>query len=245
MNAEGLFGRSIVREMYAVVESEYFNLPSQIPAIYFFEEKPSISAAQAGTGSFAAVATWTQSQTYPYPRTYVVPPIVDPEPTRSTTSRRYWEAINYVNQTGQQTQTLLRAFNVERGKALDSVPGTTVADLKEVYPAISNFLNDSKLSDFLLIAEEAMRIDIEKGGIVWENLKRLRKVKLALAYKTISMASFSQFTEYNDKFYIRFKEYEKLYASTLESITLAYDSDGDGEADTETTTKTDYAFIIK
>lgn len=245
MKAEGLFGRSITRELYAVVESEYFNLPSQIPAIYFFEDKPSISDAQTGTGSFASVTTWTQSQTYPYPRTYVVPPIEDPEPTSSTTIRNYWEAINYVNQASQQTQTLLRAFNVERGKALDSVPGTTVTDLKEIWPGISSYLTDARLTEYLLIAEESLRIDVEKKGLVWENLKRLQRAKLALGYKSVSLASFSQVQEANDKFYIRWKEFEKLYNSTLESITLPYDTDGDGEADTETSTKQDFAFIIR
>jgi hypothetical protein len=227
------FGRSITRQLFPTEGDEPISLPSQSPSIYLFTEMPSLEDAAAGTGAFSTISYWTHALTEPYPRTYSIPPIYDPEPTGSTPSRGYWEAINYVHAAGGQTRTLLRQFDVERGEALDSQPGTTRQDVIDAYPAITNYLSEPQIDEFISIALVLLKVDLEASGMRWSRIKDLHKTKLALTFRTIAEGSLSQVKDPNDRFAFRAAEYERKYKNILSKITLPYDKDGDGEAESE------------
>jgi hypothetical protein len=231
--ADHIFGQSISRSFIPLVDGEYFNLVSQAPQIYLFSELPSLEDAISGTGKFDTVAYWNESSDSPYARTYSISPIDDPEPTSETSCHQYYEAIRYAISEGQ-TQTRLRSFTVERAQALTSVPGTTVQDLKDVYPAISSYANDSVLEGHIANGEAELKLELESKGLEWGRIFKLKKYKLALAYKAIQLLSESQIEIAGDKFDLRRALYEAKYDKYLTLIPLAYDIDGDGIPDIET-----------
>lgn len=227
------FGHSFTRQAFFLEGDEYINLPSQAPAIYLFDSMPNRDDALAGTGAFSTISYWTENTSTPFNRNYTIPPIADPSPSSSVRIRNYWEAINFIATTSGQTQTLIRSFDLERAQALPESPLSTAQELKDIYPAITNYLTDAQLLMFGQIAEDEMQIDFEAAGYDWGQLHSLKKARLCLAYKTIALASLSQFKEPDDRFHERYKIFSEKYSTMLKNIKLPVDTDDDGAADAE------------
>jgi len=227
------FGKSITRSFYPLEDGEPVNLPSQAPSIFLFTDQPSRDDAAVGFGAMSAITYWNASSTSPYPRTYSIPPIYDPAPDSATVSRGYWEAINFVHAAGGQTQTVLRQFDVERTKAPVTVPGTTRDDIINAFPAITNYLTNTQIDEFLEIATSLMKLDLEKAGYAWGDYANLHKTNLALAFRTVAECSLSQFKSGtdDDRFWKRYEVFLGRYQSVLSMVNLKADSDGDGTAD--------------
>lgn len=226
-----LFGQSISRTFYALEDNEPFPIPSQAPAIYLFSSRPTFEAASLGTDAIQTVNYWSHDATSPYPRTYNFSPVSDPSPGGTSYTRQYWEGVNWYNDLAQQIQTIIRSFEIERTEELDSIPGTTVADITAVYPKITSYLSNNELTSHLAIALDEFKIDLEAQGIEYHQAFRLRRAKYALAYKAISISSLSQIQELNDKHYIRWEQYDQMYRGMLSKIQLPTDLDGDNEPD--------------
>lgn len=244
--AEHIFGQSISRQFFALVNNEHINLPTQTPEIFLFEDEPTLEEAIDGTGAIQSVATWTESSVSPYPRSYAFDPIDDPDPESNDSSLGFWESVRFVATLGQQAQTRLRYFEVERVKALNAVPGTTVADLKTIYPAIINYASDRELEDHISNAERILKLEFKNKKVEWSNLSELGDLLLALAFKAIQLVSESQFesgTE-SDKMFMRAKLYRDNYDDLVKLIKLPYDIDGDGKPDTETSNNNTSGFVI-
>ncbi len=243
------FGQDITHTFYASLDGEPVNLPSQAPSIFLWsdDKKPaSISAAQAGTGATGAeIAYWTHSATAPYPRTFTIPAIDDPDPEGTETAQGFWLAINYIAQTAGTKQTVMQYFECERLRPTDGIPGTIAADLKEVYPAISAYLSDTQLGDFLSIAEEEMRFELESKGFDWVRIYDLKKTRLALAYKAIALCALSQIKEDNDKFHLRLQEFGRRYEAFLSTLTLPVDVDKNDMPDGNARPAKTYAVISR
>lgn len=226
-----VFGQSISRTFYALQDNEPINIPSQAPTLYLFTDRPSFNAASIGTGALQTKNYWTHNANAPYPRTYTWEPVPNPSPNGGEYIRQYWEGINWYNDLAQQVQTIIRPLELEATEQLDSIPGTTIQDIKDVYPKISAYLSDSELSAHLAIAIEEFKIDLEGRGIEYNRVSGLRKVKYALAYKSISISALSQVQEINDKHYLRWEQFDTMYRAILGKVELPVDFDGDNIPD--------------
>lgn len=231
MSNKYVFGKDIIRRFYPTEANEPLNLPTQTPTIYIFDEQPSRSEAIAGTGALSTVSIWAAASVSPFERTYTISALTDPEPTSITANAVYWEAINFVTKTAGQTQTVVRAFTVERVEGSESHPGTKASDLTDIYPALKAYLTTEQLDAHLKLAEDELKIDIEALGLVWSRIKDLNKLKLVLAWKAISLSAESQIKSVEDKFDKRAKLYEDKYNRALKNISVPYDSNGDGLSD--------------
>lgn len=226
-----LFGQSISRAFFALQDNEPVNIPSQAPTLYLFTDRPTFSAASIGTNALQTKAYWTHSDTSPYPRYYTWDPVPNPSPNGGEYVKQYWEGINWYNDLAHQIQTIIRPLELEAAQELDSIPGTSVQDIKDVYPKIGAYLSDSELGAHLTIAIDEFKNDLEAKGIEYHQVSKLRKVKYALAYKAISVSSLSQIQEVNDKHYIRWETYDNMYRSLLSRISMPVDRDGDNLPD--------------
>lgn len=226
-----LFGLDIKRAFYPLRGTEPLLLPSQTPSIYVFADAPTRDEAQNGTGAVQTVSTWNEDTVEPYPRRYTIAAIDDPDPDSQIDEKWYWEAINFVNQDSEQTQTVIRAFRVIRAAGVGSIPGTSVEDLKRIYPAIESYLGNEELAAMLSTAETELKQDLEDRGLVWSKLFDLDKLRLALAFKAIALANLSQLVESNDKFAVRSEIFERKYTGMLTKVNLPMDSGTDGAPD--------------
>lgn len=227
-----LFGRDISRTFAPLENNVPISLPSQSPTIYVFDSLPSRTVAAAGTGAVQTVSTWTANVSSPYVRTYTITAIVDPDPTGATASKQYWEALNFVLKSSGQTQTFIRTFLLERVEGQENVPGTSVEDVKAVYPSITAFLDDSDITKFLTQAVDAMKLYFEDKGMSWRRIYDLQKTKYALAYKTLALGLLTKFREPGDRLHVLSEKYDELYGKELGQITLKYDTTGAGKPDT-------------
>lgn len=226
-----VFGKTIKRRFYPQINGEPIQLPSQTPTIYIFDSEPTREAAIAGTGAIDTVATWAQATVSPFECTYDIAAIDDPDPDSNTENAVYWEAIKFIGQTSEQTQTVVRAFILERIEGNEAEPGTTAGDILAVYPAIEAYLTPEQLGAHLRLAQDELKIDLEALGLKWGRLRDLNKLKLALAWKSIQLSAESQIKNADDKFDKRADLYREKYERALKNISLPYDSDGDGKAE--------------
>jgi hypothetical protein len=239
------FGTSFAREFYPTVDDGPLSIVGQAAEIYLYSGMPSLTDAVTGAGSFATISSWTQTGTTPYKATYTVPALIDPTPTSKVPSRGYWEVIRFAVQTGQEKQTVVRQFEVERVYAGASEPETTVQDLKDMYPAISAYASDSQLTEHLSIAKEELKADLLARNLKWSRVEDKARLNLALVYKTIANVAESQVREANDKHTVRVTRFEEKYNRALENAPLEVDFDEDGEPDTKTEAKQKVWFNIR
>lgn len=233
------FGKDIERKFYPLEDNEPINLPSQAPSIFLFNDQPTFDAARSGIGAvISEIEYWSESATAPYPRTYTIPAIEDPYPEDATPRcLGYWEAVNYIVKTSGQLQTKLRYFEIEKARAVDSVPGTTPADLRKIYPAIDDYVDgDTDLANFIQVAQDQIKTELKGKGIEWGMVLNLKELKYALAFLTIQLFSESQIVDAEDRFAIRADIYSKRYASIMSMVTLQFDKDGDGKSEAEAKT---------
>lgn len=231
-----IFGKDITRKFYPLEDGEPINLYSQAPAIYLFEEQPSLAVARAGTGAVQTINYWTENATSPYPKTYTFTAINDPAPESASPPCSYfWEAINFYAKSGGQLQTKLRTIELEKPQATESIPGTTASDLRQIYPAIDSYsIDDTELEGFITAAQDEIKRELRKSGIEWGTVESLKDLKYALTFLSIQYHAESQITTADDKFAIRAEIYAKKYEKALSSITIRYDTDNDGKVDEET-----------
>lgn len=240
--ASNVFGKDISRVFFPLEDNEPLNLPSQVPALYLYETRPNYTDAAAGTGALQSLTYWTHDENTPFPRSFTWNAVDDPSPSTQAQAKTYYEAINFRTQASEQIQTLVRSLTLERVQELDSVPGTSIQDLKDAYPGISNYLTDAQLEEILEDALEEFKIDLEGKGIEYHKVYDLRKSRLALAYKAISLSMLSQIRERDDKHNFRYEEYKEKYTAIMNLITIPIDTDSDGEPDA--IADTDFGVVI-
>jgi hypothetical protein len=227
------FGKDISRKLYPEENGKPINLPVQTPTIYLFDSQPTLADAQAGTGSVQTCSSWTQATVEPWALTYSFTAINDPDPTSATPSLTYWEALLYTLKTSGQAQTLLRTIEIERVAGAPEQPETTTEDLVNIYPAITAYATEQQLKEHLAIAIQEIKTELESKGIEWAHVANLSKLKLALAYKTISMVALSQIRERQDKHEYRYVEFDNKYQAQMQTIKLKIDEDQDGTYEVE------------
>lgn len=240
--ATNVFGKDISRVFFPLENNEPLNLPSQVPALYLYDTRPSYEDAADGTGSVQSKTYWTHDETTPFPRSYTWDAVDDPSPTAQAQASTYWEALNFRNQASEQIQTIVRSLVLARTEELDSDVSTSVQDLRDAYPHISNYLTDVQLGEILEDALEEFKIDLEGRDIDYSKVYDLKKCRLALAYKAISLSCLTQIRERDDKHNFRYEEYKEKYTALLRLINIPVDSDNDGQADS--TADTNFGVVI-
>lgn len=221
------FGQSITREFFCLSDNEYINLPSQAPSIYLFSALPSMAVARAGTGADQSVSYWTEYGVSPFKRTWSYTAIADPQPTSSTTTRGYWEAVNFVI-NGAQKVTELRQIIVERPEGHDSTISTTASDVRNLWtPVTSYYEADSTLDIFIGLAVDHFKIDLKRRGLDWGRVQRLKEIRIPIAYKALAIAMRGQIGR-DPQFEDLVRGFEAEYAAGIASITLPYNEENDG-----------------
>jgi hypothetical protein len=240
-----VFGKSTTRQFVADDGQDYLDLPSQVPSIFLFSSFPSADAAINGSGAFSTINYWIHDRTKA-DRVYTIPAILDPEPTGAIRSRDYYEAINFILESGGQIQTKVRSFEVHRADGTDSRPSTTKEDILDVWPGITAYINDYDLSRGLIVAETELRMDLEKKGLIWGRIYQLDRCKYALGYKVIANAAAGQVAKGNsDKFTWIVDYFTKKYNDAMAGLELPHDRDADGKAEEVVTPGQAYSVITR
>ena len=229
-----IFGRSISREFYALSDDAYINLPSQAPALYLYSALPGLSAARAGTGAIASAAYWSETQSTPFKRSYTWSAISDPDPTSSTTSRGYWEVINYISVTGGQQITEIRPITIERADTHDSVVNTDSELMRSLWTPISTYYpSDAQLELFISLAVDHFKLDLAKRDLEWGKVQGLKAIRIPIAYKALFIAMRGQVGR-NAALADIVNEFESEYQAYSAAIKLPYDEANDGNVVTVT-----------
>lgn len=226
-----IFGKDIERKFYPLLNDDPYQIPTQTPTIYIFSSQPSLNDARDGGGAIATISSWTQSSASPYECTYTIPAIDDPAPESNIPQRTYYEAINYIAQSSEQTQTVLRSFDVERGSGADSEHAVTYTDLQTVYPAITGYANSTQLNNFIEIGKQEIQLKLKGKGVRWSDIQNQDELKRAIAYRSIQLLSESQIALPDDKFVTRREIYKEKFNESMNDIVLYVDTDKDGIPD--------------
>lgn len=238
-----IFGHDITRVFYPMQGEDPVQLPTQTLAIYLFDEKPDEADAILGTGKIADGTQSAQSATAPYHFTYSFPAIDVPDDLDSSGVKLYWEAIVYIAKTAGESICLIRSLKVSLLESLDSIPGTTAADLKEAFPSLSNYLADSEITALIELAEAELKLYFRSKGILWQRIYDNEDLELVLAYKAISDAAFTQIMNQNDRHHLRHELFAKKYSDLLNLITIKYDPTNSGQITTNAEAKTSVAVM--
>lgn len=228
------FGKGFTRWYYPLVDGVKPDgiLTSQTPAIYIFDSQPGRSSAQDGTGSVQTVSSWTwdaaSSGWY-----YSVNAIDDPNPTSTDNPKVYWEAVNFILESGEQVQTDVRTFILERVTGHSHSVGVTDAVLKEYFPQLDTCSTTTQREQYIALAIEDVKGKLRSKGFEWARIHRIDRLNIAIAYKVLYMIMLVQLQQGSDKYAIKYNEFKGIYDSTIESLVLEYDSNQDGLPDTQ------------
>lgn len=221
--AEATYGKTISRTFYPLRGGSALQLPTQTASYYLFSTQPSRADALVGTGAISTGTQDSQNSSTPFELSYHFDAYEDPDPTSGNNFDTLWEAIVFIGETGGDSQVKIRSFVIERLQGLGQKPGTTVAQIKGVYPSIANYLTDSEISTFLSNAEEEIQLYFYNKGIEWGSVFSLNKLKLALAYKTIESACLAFIESTGDKHDRRYQVFKEKADNALGSIALLFD----------------------
>jgi hypothetical protein len=224
-----VFGKTITREFYPLEGETPLRIPSQTCAFYLFEEKPSVEDAASGSGAVATGTQVSQSASSPYQIKYSFPPIQKPSDVSTAV---FWESIKFVTETGGEESLVVRSLKLAVPENLDSIPGTTVKDLKDAFPSISNYLDDSELQAFIDLTEQELKLYFRSRGVLWSRIYDNQDLRLAIAFKAISDAAFSQVMSLNDRHHIRHTHFKEKYDSLLNLLVIKYDPSNEGQPST-------------
>lgn len=243
------FGKSVEREFYPVRDVGGISVPyalySTTANIYLFEDAPTRDAAISGTGALANGLAWSVGSVTPYACTYSFDAITDPEPGSDTNSRQFWESLNITLETGEQIQSLVRSFYVERPIGLPEVPGTSVESIKDIFPSITAYLSDEEIGDHVSIAEQQVKLELLTNNVRWANVVNLSILKLAIGYKAVVMSSISQIRAQGDRHDRRVQIFTDMYKSVMAGLKLYQDTNQDGNVDTVTSARPTHFIISK
>lgn len=228
------FGVDIIYKFYPlkdeIASDDAFDITRfGTPTIYLYTDKPTRAAAIAGTGAVATISSWSNT-TDGRGKQFTIPAIDDPDTSAESANYQYWLAINFVLQSGEQTQTVLRMLPIKRLMGHHSTAMPTVEDLESIHPNIGEYFFDHVLLDALQNALNIIKLRLKSAGWDYANIWNPDELRLAVAYKTLSELALSQIAgggAWSDKQ----KEYKSTYESLIKEIEFLIDKDTDGEPD--------------
>jgi hypothetical protein len=241
------FGKAFERWYYPLVNDttpEGTILTSQTPAIYVFTTNPGRSVAATGVGALKTITSWTWDANQAGWR-YTITAISDPSPTSSQTLYTYWEAVNFRLEAGADIQTDLRALEMERISGHSTAVNVTDEMLRQYFPQLDSCSTESQRVQQLVLAIEDVKARLKAKGYEWAKITRPDRLTIAIAYRVLYMIMLVQIQQGNDKYAIKYAEFKAIFESTIDSLSLEYDSNGDGQADTTVTASIGVVFLSR
>lgn len=229
------FGKDFKFYFYPLVDNETVqSIPTQNPDIYIFDDsagQPSRQAAAAGTGAIQTITDWDKVANG---FAISVSALSDPDQTSTITERNYWIAINFKLKAAGQTQTIIRALDMERVAAHEKRVSIEATDLTTLWPEIAQYANNSTLNAAIELAIEEVKSILLNRGFEWATIKRPDRLNLAIRVRALMQIESQQSQESGDNFDRNYQEHKKQYKSYLDSIQLEIDADKDGKPETKT-----------
>ena len=226
------FGIDIARKFYPLSNDTAIELPTQNPAIYVFSSLPNLNDARDGDGAIEIITSWTQNASSPFDCSYTISAIDEPSPESLTSQYIYYIAINYVLQTGEQTQTVLESFVLERASGTETQQGITYFDLVDIYNSVTSYATNAQLSAHIDTATGDLKDKLLCRGIRLSDIQDLSVTKKFIVFRAIQYLSESQIAQDGDKFVIRREIYKEKSAEALKDVLLYVDTNRDGLPDT-------------
>lgn len=229
------FGADFTFWFYPLVDDAPAEVPaavqSQTPAIYIFQDTPPSRAAAAdGTGAVQSITSWTWNSAK-NGWSFSVDGIDDPDPTGGSSLRTYWLAINFKLSSGEQTQTVLRAVELERPAGHLKAVEVTDSDLRRVYAQVDAYSTEAQRRQFVQLGLDQVKAALKAKGFKWGQLTRPDELKLAVIYRALAMLFLGQIESPGDKFSGLYDQFVGLAQVQLDGLSIEYDSDKDGKAD--------------
>lgn len=220
------FGQNITYWFYPLLDNEAAGIPAavqaQTPAIYLFDESvPNRSDAASGANSLQTISSWAwNSQKKAW--SFTIPAVSDPHPDSNIPTRVYWVAINFILQSGGQTQTIIKPLQLERVVGHDKVVSVNEEDLRSYFPQIDAYSSDVQRRAYIAQAIEEIKGELRTKGYEWAKITRADRLDLCVIYKALSMVMLGQIQEPGDKFSIKYGEYKSGFQSNLDSLKFEY-----------------------
>lgn len=222
------FGKDFTYYFVPAVDNDTLRgIPSQTPNIYVFLDsaRPNRTVAASGSGALQSISAWTQrGDGYEI----AIGAISDPDVTASNDKRQYWIAINFVEKTAGQTQTIVKMLEMERSKAIQKPISITADDLIGLYPGITGYVSEAQINAFVQLAIVEVQASLLQKGFEWAQVYRHDRLNLAVQMKTLASIFMSQRSEPGDNFDQNYQEYKAIYNATIQAISIEYDNDLDG-----------------
>lgn len=220
------FGQNISYSFYPLLDNEAATIPAgvltQTPDIFVFTDNvPSRSAAASGDGAIVVVNTWTWN---PNKRawTFTIPAIDDPDPQSNISQRTYWIAINFVLQSTQQIQTVLKPLPLSRVVGHDKVVAVNQDDLKKYFPQVEAYSSELQRVAYINQAVEEVKAYLRAKGFEWAKIQRADRLELCVIFKALSMIMLAQVQEPGDKFALKYQEFKGSFTQNIESLRFEY-----------------------
>lgn len=241
------FGQDFTYTFYPLADNAAVSsIPSQTPTIHIFPDsaKPTRSEAAEATPTSAVqtISSWASNSNGGYDIT--VDAIDDPDPTGTMDKRTYWIAINFTLSSSEQTQTVVRALEMERVSGHHKRISITNANITARWPDVTAYVSTGEIDSMITDANTMIREHLRTAGYEWAQIYRPDRLYHASMFKVLDLICLSQVQQRGDKFDLLHQEYSATYKSIMSGIKTEYDADNDGEPDTAT--KGDaYAFVTR
>lgn len=223
------FGQDFTYSFYPLVDNDAALLiPSQSPAIYVFTDSnvPTRTTAAAGTGATQTITTWTQRG---LGFDFTVTALTDPDTTSTLDRRTYWLGINFILKTAGQTQTLIRALEMERVSGHHKQISVTTTDILNYFPEATAYVSEQTILAFIANAKEEIKARLTNNKFEWAQIWRPDRLNISTIYKTLMSIGSSQRKIVGDNFDRNYEEWKLIFESTINSIKLEYDTFREGQ----------------
>lgn len=220
------FGQNITYWFYPLLDNEAAGIPAavqaQTPAIYLFDESvPNRSDAASGANSLQTISSWAwSSQKKAW--SFTIPAVSDPHPDSNIPTRVYWIAINFILQSGGQTQTIIKPLQLERVVGHDKVVSVNEEDLRSYFPQIDAYSSDVQRKAYIAQAIEEIKGELRTKGYEWAKITRADRLDICVVYRALAMVMLGQIQEPGDKFSIKYQEYKSGFQGNLDSLKFEY-----------------------
>ncbi len=238
------YGKSFTRWFYPLIDDSTPTgiVTDQTPTIYIYESQPSRS--QGSTNAIKTISAWTwdagKSGWY-----YTVSAINDPQPDAIDDFKVYWELVTFVLEDGQQSQTVMRSFEMERVTGHAERVNVTDEMLRQYFPQLDSCSTENQRIQLLSLAIEEVKSRLKDKGFEWARISRPDRLSIAIAHKVLYMIMLVQLQGGNDKYAIKYNEFKATFTNTIDGLILEYDSNKDGLPDTNITPSYGTVFLIR
>lgn len=220
-----VFGQNITYWFYPLNEDSGASVPSgvqgQTPAIYVFDKSPTRDEASTGTNSLSTISSWTWNSTK-NGWSFTVPAIDDPAPTSNIDVRTYYVAINFILESGEQTQTFIQPLIISRVAGHDKAVTISTTELETYLPQVTAYTSLPQRNAYILQAIEEVKGKLRDKGYEWARITRPDRLDMCVIYKTLAMIMLGQIQDSGDKFSIKYSEYKDNFESALENLKFEY-----------------------